>query len=135
MNAPATPLRLNIRIKSDFEGVVKRTADALKAAGFDIITQIDIQETLKKKLDVNLRPYKILGVCNPSLTHRALTIAPEVGMLLPCNAVVMQLDENYVEVLLSDPVAMFSIIGKPYLKPIAEEVHARFERVMLALQD
>ncbi len=86
-----TALGLTVRLDTDFETAQTRIAEALKAEGFGILTEIDVQATFKKKLDVDFRPYKILGACNPVLAHRALTTAPDAGLLLPCNVTVTQL--------------------------------------------
>lgn len=129
-----TSLGLTVRLHTNFETAITRVTEALKAEGFGVLTEIDVQATFKKKLEVDFRPYKILGACNPSLAHRALTVAPEVGLLLPCNAVVTQLAEAECQVSLVDPLSMLGIVGRPELEPIAEEARARLERVAVALK-
>ena len=94
-----------------------------------VLTEIDVKETLKKKINVDFPPYKILGACNPPLAHRALTAAPEVGLLLPCNVTVRQLENGEVEVGLVDPLAMLGVVANPELQPIADEAAARLKRV------
>jgi len=111
---------------------LKRVTTALKAEGFGILTQIDVRDTLKKKLDVEFRPYLILGACNPSLAHRALTIDPQVGLLLPCNVVVQEAGEDVI-VSIADPRAMFTASGNPALAPIVTEADQRLRRVMTTL--
>ncbi len=128
-----THLGLSVRLKDDFESAVKKATDALQAEGFGILTEIDVAQTLKAKLGVEQSPYKILGACNPSLAHRALSIAPEVGLLLPCNVVVRQLDAGSCEVSIVDPQGMLAIVNRPELKGVAAEARARLERVAAAL--
>lgn len=130
----ATSLGLTVRLPTSFETALARVTEALKAEGFGVLTEIDVQTTFKKKLEVDFRPYKILGACNPSLAYRALTAAPEVGLLLPCNAVVTQLAEAECQVSLVDPLSMLGIVGRPELEPIAEEARTRLERVAAALR-
>src|SRR5512141_3412151 len=100
-----------VRLEIDFDSALTRTVEALKAEGFGVLTEIDVKETLKKKLDVDFRPYKILGACNPSLAYRALSAASEVGLLLPCNVTVSYVDDNLTEVALVDPLSMLGIVG------------------------
>lgn len=123
-----------VRLGSDFDAAIARTVDALKVEGFGVLTEIDVRETLKKKIGVDFPPYKILGACNPSLAHRALTTAPEVGLLLPCNVTVRQLDTGEVEVGLVDPIAMLGVVSVPELQQVADEAAARLKRVRDALQ-
>jgi uncharacterized protein (DUF302 family) len=127
-------LGISVQIKSDFETVLVKTVEALKTEGFCVLTEINVQETLKKKLGVDYAPYKILGACNPPLAHRALMAAPEVGLLLPCNVTVRQLNDGLIEVALIDPLMMMGVINNPELKPVAEEARARLERVAKNLQ-
>lgn len=134
MNSITTALGLTVRLNLDFEAAIARVTEALKAEGFGVLTEIDVKETLKKKLGVDFRPYKILGACNPPLAYRALSAAPEVGLLLPCNVTVSQVDEGVVEISLVDPLAMLGVVTHPDLKPIAEEAAARLERVAAALE-
>jgi uncharacterized protein (DUF302 family) len=135
MNDTQTPhLGITIQVKGDYETVLANTVEALKAEGFGVLTEIDVKETLKKKLGVELSPYKILGACNPPLAHRALSAAPEVGLLLPCNVTVRQLEDGTIEVAMIDPLMMMGVISNPALKPIAEEARGRLERVAQALQ-
>jgi uncharacterized protein (DUF302 family) len=117
-----------IRTDLDYETALVKTVDALKAEGFGVLTEIDVRETMRKKLGVELLPYKILGACNPPLAHRALTIAPEVGLLLPCNVTVRQLEDGAVEIGLIDPLMMMGVIQNPALKPIAEDARTRLDR-------
>lgn len=111
---------------------LERVTAALKAEGFGILTQIDVQETLRKKLDVDFRRYLILGACNPSLAHRALSIDPQIGLLLPCNVVVQESGDGVI-VSIADPRAMFTVAGDPALAPIVNEADQRLRRVVTAL--
>ena len=99
-----------------------------------MLTEIDVKETFSKKLDVDFRPYKILGACNPALAYRALNAISEAGLLLPCNVTLSQLDTDTVEVSIVDPLVMLGITLNDDLKPIAEEARARLSRVMAALE-
>ncbi len=130
----AKTLGIYVRLDSGFEAALARTIAALKVEGFGVLTEIDIQDTLKKKLGVDHLPYKILGACNPPLAHRALTAAPEVGLLLPCNVTVRQLESGAVEVAMIDPLMMMGVIENPALQPIADEARLRLERVAQSLK-
>jgi uncharacterized protein (DUF302 family) len=127
-------LGIKFQLTMDYETVITRTVDALKVEGFGVLTEIDVKETLKKKLGVNYLPYKILGACNPPLAHRALTAAPEVGLLIPCNVTIRQVENGTVEVVMIDPLIMMGVISNPALKPIANEARERLERVAKALE-
>ena len=127
-------LGITVRLGTDYATALTRTVEALKAEDFGVLTEIDVKETLKKKLDVDFRPYKILGACNPPLAYRALTVAPEVGLLLPCNVTVAAVEDNVTEVALVDPLSMLGVVDNPDLKPIADEARARLERVAAELQ-
>jgi uncharacterized protein (DUF302 family) len=133
MNQTRQSPGLSVRLNTNYETALVRTVEALKAEGFGVLTEIDVKETFKKKLDVDFRPYKILGACNPPLAHRALTIAPEVGLLLPCNVTVSYVEDNVTDVALVDPLSMLGVVDNPELKPIADEARARLERVAAAL--
>jgi len=127
-------LGISLQIKEDYETALQLTIDALKVEGYGVLTEIDVKETLKKKLGVEYPSYKILGACNPSLAHRALTAAPEVGLLLPCNVTVRQLQDDTVEVAIIDPLIMMGVIDNPELKLVADEARARIDRVIQALR-
>lgn len=121
-------------LDTDFETALARVTQALQAEGFGVLTEIDVKDTLHRKLNVDYRPYKILGACNPPLAYRALTAAPEVGLLLPCNVTVAQMDDERIQVAIVDPLAMMSVVASPELQPIAEEAQARLSRVIAALE-
>jgi uncharacterized protein (DUF302 family) len=129
-----TAVGRTVRLNADYETALARVIAALKVEGFGVLTEIDVKETLKKKLDVDFRPYKILGACNPPLAYRALSVAPEVGLLLPCNVVVAQVEEGVTEVSLVDPLAMLGIVAYADLRTVAEEAAARLDRVAASLQ-
>jgi uncharacterized protein (DUF302 family) len=120
---------------TDYQTALERVTAALKVEGFGVLTEIDVKETLKKKLDVDFRPYKILGACNPPLAYRALSAAPEVGLLLPCNVTVSMAEDGLVDVSLVDPLAMLGVVDNEELASVAKEARQRLERVSAALQD
>ena len=124
-----------VKINTDFENALTRVTEALKVEGFGVLTEIDVKETLKKKLDVDFPPYKILGACNPPLAHRALIIDPQVGLLLPCNVTVRQIEDGNSEVSLVDPLVMLGVITTPGLREVAEEARDRLWRVATALKN
>src|SRR5512143_419322 len=107
-----------------FDEAARRTVDALKREGFGVITEIDVKDTLKKKLNVEFRNYRILGACNPALAYEALQMEDKVGTMLPCNVVVQDKDDGSVEVAAIDPVASMQAIDNPKLKIAAEQVRA-----------
>lgn len=113
----------------EFEQAVARVTVALKAEGFGVLTEIDVRETLKKKLGVDFPRYAILGACNPQLAHRALTADPYIGLLLPCNVVVMEAGDA-TTVSIADPRAMFRIVENTELAPIADEAEAKLKRAL-----
>ncbi len=123
-----------VRLGTDFDSALARTVEALKAEGFGVLTEIDVKDTMRKKLGVDFPPYKILGACNPPLAHRALIAAPEVGLLLPCNVTVRQLEDGAVEVAQVDPLAMLGVVAAAELQPVAEEAAAKLKRVREALE-
>ncbi len=116
-----------------FDEAVRRTVDALKQEGFGIITEIDLKETLKKKINVDFRNYRILGACNPSLAYEALQIEDKVGTMLPCNVVVQDIGDGRSEVAAIDPVASMQAIDNPRLKQAAERVQTLLRKVIAGL--
>jgi uncharacterized protein (DUF302 family) len=132
-NLVPTQLGLNVRLQTNFDEAVTRVTAALKAEGFGVLTEIDVKDTLKKKIDVDFRPYKILGACNPSLAYRALSAAPEVGLLLPCNVTVSYVAAEVTEVSIIDPLSMLGFVQHPDLESVAAEARARLDRVAAAL--
>lgn len=120
-------------LSGSFEDAVGRVIEGLKAEGFGVLSDIDVQATLKAKLGESFRPYRILGACNPPLAHKALLAEPRVGVMLPCNVVVQQAAEGQVEVAAINPAAPMQAIGNPALDAVASEVGARLSRVLAAL--
>ena len=119
-------------IRAPFEEAIERTTEALKAEGFGIISRIDIQDTLQRKIGVDFRPYVILGACNPKLAYEALKLEDKVGTMLPCNVVVQQTDEG-TEVAAIDPVASMQAIENDELSEKAGEVAAKLRRAIASL--
>jgi len=114
---------------------VERTRDALANEGFGILTEIDVAATLRKKLEIEFRPYIILGACNPPLAHRALEAELEIGLLLPCNVIVYAADDPEHTVLAAlDPVEALSLSGNDAIQPIAEDVRRRLQRVLTTVE-
>ena len=116
----------------DFDTAVERVTEALKTEGFGVLTEIDVKATLKKKLDVDFRQYKILGACNPPLAHKALQKEPLIGLLLPCNVVVFEEDDGTITASAVDPKEMFKVVTNPELGNVAEMVSAKLEKAIAA---
>lgn len=115
------------------DAAIAKVAEALKQEGFGILTEIDVQKTLKAKIDVDFRPYRILGACNPSYAHKALLAEDKIGTMLPCNVVVQEKSPRNVEVSAVDPVASMQAIDNPTLDGIASDVRGKLQRVIAQL--
>jgi uncharacterized protein (DUF302 family) len=122
-----------VTLSLPFAEAVARVTEALQQEGFGTLTTIDVQVTLKTKLDVDYQPYTILGACNPALAHRALTIDPDIGLLLPCNVVVRELPTG-VRVDIADPVVMLGIVQNAAMQAVADEARAKLQQVIARLQ-
>ena len=117
-------------VSGGFPATVERVIEALKVEGFGVLTEIDVKATMKNKLDLDFRDYRILGACNPPLAHQALTADDKIGTMLPCNVVVQELDAGCVEVAAIDPVASMQAVDNPGLKDAAAEVAQRLKRAI-----
>ncbi|MCB2095016.1 MAG: DUF302 domain-containing protein [Rhodobacteraceae bacterium] len=117
---------------AEFDDAVARTMDALGTEGFGVLSDIDVAATLKKKLGEEMRPYRILGACNPALAHKALSAEDKIGVMLPCNVIVQAVDGG-VEVAAVNPEVAMARVDNPALAPLAEEVRSRLRRVIDAL--
>jgi uncharacterized protein (DUF302 family) len=117
-----------------FDEADARVREELQKEGFGVLTEIDVSATLKKKIDVDFRPYRILGACNPPLAHQALTAETDIGLLLPCNVVVYAGDEDGMTTVAAlDPRMQLAVSGRSDIEPLADEVRARMERVIAAI--
>ena len=126
---------ISAKLQVPFDDAIARTEAALKIEGFGVISRIDIQQTLKSKIDVDFRPYTILGACNPTLAHEALQLEDKVGLMLPCNVIVQQSGSDEVEVAAIDPVASMQAIRNPELMKAAAVVRDKLERAIERLRN
>jgi len=117
-------------LETSYENAISKVTEALKEEGFGVLTEIDVKETLKKKLGVDFRKYVILGACNPSYAHRTLQTDLDVGLLLPCNVIVYETDDQKTRVSAINPVSALQVIKSRELRKIAEEVSEKLKRVV-----
>ena len=123
----------NVKVDYSFDDAVNRVTEELQKEGFGILTEIDVKATLKKKLDIEKRPYKILGACNPVLANQAIDAEPDIGLLLPCNVVVREDEDGSIIVGFMDPEVVLGMVQRDELKELGAEVRARLKRVSEAL--
>ncbi|RSK40428.1 DUF302 domain-containing protein [Mangrovimonas spongiae] len=124
----------NTIVKGDFNAVIDKTTALLQEQGFGVLTEIDIQQTLKKKLDVNFNKYKILGACNPTFAYKALQAESKIGTLLPCNVIIQELDNNSIEVAAVNPIVSMQSVKNKALELIAESVSNKLQAVIKGLE-
>ncbi len=119
----------SVQMSCGFDEAVDRVTEALKTEGFGVLTEIDVKATLKKKIDVDRNPYKILGACNPKLANQALNADPDIGLLLPCNVVVREEDDGAITVAFMDPNAVLSLVEQEGVEQLAGQVRGKLEKV------
>jgi uncharacterized protein (DUF302 family) len=120
----------NKTLKEDFNSVIEKVTEELKKEGFGILTEIDVKETLKKKLDIDFKKYKILGACNPPYAHKALEAEDKIGTMLPCNVIVQEIEEGTVEVAAVNPMASMQAVENEKLNEVADEITTKLEHVI-----
>jgi uncharacterized protein (DUF302 family) len=123
----------NKTVEGNFDEVIERVTEALKEEGFGVLSDIDVSATLKKKLDVDFRNYRILGACNPPNAHKALTAEPNIGLMLPCNVVVQEIEDGKVDVSAIDPKASMAAVENPDLEEVADFIKSKLEKVVNSL--
>lgn len=120
-------------VDAKFDDTVEAVTAELKKEGFGVLTEIDVAATLKEKLGKDMPPYLILGACNPSLAHQAVSAVPEIGLLLPCNVLVREDEAGQVHVSFMDPGAVLGLVDKPEIEPLAQQVKDKLQKVLAAL--
>lgn len=129
-----TTYAFSTTITGSFPAALAKVTEALKAEGFGVLTEIDVAATLKAKLGVDSRPYKILGACNPQFAHQAIEADPDIGLLLPCNVIVREEANGQITVGFMDPAAVLGMVGNPQVTAIGEAVRAKLVRVKASLE-
>ena len=125
----------DISLAGNMEDIRSRVVEELQKAGFGVLTEIDVAATLKKKIDVDRKPYLILGACNPKLANQAINADPDIGLLLPCNVVLREEDDGSITVAFMDPAAVLGLVDKPGVEQLAGEVRGLLEGVRDALSN
>ncbi|WP_320019294.1 DUF302 domain-containing protein [Labilibaculum manganireducens] len=126
-------IRLSTHFK--FDDAIDRVTRALQTEGFGILTDIDVKATLKEKLDVNFKKYRILGACNPSFAYKAFQVEDQIGIMMPCNVTVIEQDNGHVDISIMDPTTAFNVIENEALQPFAQELKSRLERCLTYLEE
>jgi uncharacterized protein (DUF302 family) len=124
----------NAKFNGSFDDAVAKVTEELSKEGFGVLTEIDVKAVLKKKLDIEKRPYKILGACNPVLANQALTVEPDIGLLLPCNVVVREEDDGAINVGFMDPQAVLTLVERDDIGEIASQVREKLQRVKAGVE-
>lgn len=117
-------------VDDNFDRAIEKVTEELKKEGFGILTEIDVKETFKKKLDVDFRKYRILGACNPEMAHQAIQAESKIGTMLPCNVIVQELDDGKTEISAVDPVASMQAVKNDSLEPVAKQVREKLQKVI-----
>ena len=123
----------NTMLECSFDDAIDRVTDELKKEGFGILSEIDVQAALKKKLNVDFKKYKILGACNPPYAYQALQVEEKIGTMLPCNVIVLEKEDGWIEVAAIDPIASMKAIANPQLQDTADQVQAKLKKVIESL--
>lgn len=118
-----------VTVAGSFDEVIEKATEALKTEGFGVLTEIDVKATLKKKIDVDRKPYTILGACNPVLANKAINAEPDIGLLLPCNVLVREEDDGSINVVFMDPAAVLGLVNRDEVTEMGMEVRGKLERV------
>jgi len=124
---------ISTTFKGSFDEAIQKTTEELKKEGFGVLTEIDIKDTLKKKLDIDFKKYRILGACNPNMAHKALTTEDKIGTMLPCNVIVEEHEDGTVEVSAVDPLASMQVVENNDLKSIAKQVTNMLTKVIQSI--
>ena len=119
----------SVQLSCGFDEAIDKVTEALKSEGFGVLTEIDVKAVLKKKIDVDRKPYTILGACNPQLANQAINADPDIGLLLPCNVLVREEDNGAITVAFMDPNAVLGLVEQSGVEQLASEVRARLEKV------